>query len=46
MTSGSSTMKAVPISVPMIEPRPPMMIMPRNWIENRMLKPSTQTNSR
>ena len=31
-------MKAVPISVPMIEPRPPMMTMARNRIERSMVK--------
>ena len=36
-------MKAVPNSVPITEPRPPMMIIARNWIENRMSKPSIDT---
>ncbi len=45
-TSGSSTMKAAPIRLPMMLPRPPMMTMPRNWMEKRMLNASTLTNSR
>ena len=35
--SGSSTTKAVPISVPMIEPVPPMMTMARNKIERSII---------
>ena len=36
-------MKAVPISVPMIEPSPPMMIIARKMIERSMPKPSLET---
>ena len=43
--SGSSTTKAVPISVPMIEPVPPMMTMARKMIERSMPKPSLETTS-
>ena len=41
--SGRITMNAVPISVPMIEPSPPMMIMARKMIERSMPKPSLDT---
>ena len=45
IASGSSTMKAVPIRVPMIEPKPPMMTMARNRIERSIAKPSLETTS-
>jgi hypothetical protein len=35
---GSTTMKAAPKKLPMIEPRPPMMIMKSSWKERSMEK--------
>ena len=43
MDSGSSTMKAAPISVPITEPTPPIMIIARKMIDRSMPNPSFET---
>ena len=45
MSTGSSTMKAAPISEPTIEPRPPMMIMKSTSNDLSMLNASVTSTA-